>query len=88
MKNYKTQLVALAEFANGTSYRIEQIKASGACRITDTNDGKTSYSSSIANAWKNVRYQARLNYKYENTTMWPSRMYFERGQEAHHVSHH
>lgn len=77
MKEYKKQLVALASFANDKSYRIEQIKASGACRITDLNDGKTSHSSSIPNAWKNVRYQARVNWKFENTTMWPSRMHLE-----------
>ena len=81
MKDYIEQLVALSEFANGTSFEIVQINPKGACRITSFNDKKTSYSGSIVNAWKNVRYQAGITHRYENTTSWPSRAYFEHGAE-------
>ena len=76
-------VVATAEFANNLRFEIAQIKANGACRITDLMTRKTSYSHSVANAWKSIRYQAGLTFRYENTTTWPSRGYFERGAEQY-----
>lgn len=63
-------LVAVAEFAPNGRWTIEQIKKSGACRITDKN-GKHSYARSIPNAWKNVSYQARVRPDTNNTHGWP-----------------
>jgi hypothetical protein len=63
-------LVAIAEFANGSKFMIKQIKASGACRIIDMRTDKASYSSSIPAAWRNVRYQAQILAKTQNTTGW------------------
>lgn len=67
---FQPQLVALADFANGTRFKIDQVKRSGACRITDLNTEKSSYSSSIPNAWKSVRYQAGIVHRTENTSGW------------------
>ncbi len=86
-RKFKPHLVAVAEFANNLRFEIMQIKANGACRITDLVSGKYSHSHSIPNAWKSVRYQAGVTHRYENTTSWPSRGYFERGQEAHATKH-
>ena len=81
--NFKQHVIATACFANNLRFSITQIKASGACRITDLSDGSLSYSHSIANAWKSIKYQAGVIPRYENTTTWPSRGYFERGAEAY-----
>ena len=74
-KQFTPQLVALADFANKSRFQIEQVNAKGGCRITDLNTGKYSFSGSIPNAWKSVRYQANITDRTENTTGWhPNRM--------------
>ena len=69
-KGFKPILIGLSDFANGTRFRIDQIKRGGACRITSVHDGKVSYSGSIPNAWKSVMFQADVDYHTQNTSRW------------------
>ena len=68
--NFKATLVAKAEFANGESFQIDQVKASGACRITDLVTGVASYSHNIPNAWKSVMFKAGIDDRTHNTSRW------------------
>lgn len=73
MSNSKFQqfLIGMAEFANGTRFRIDQVKACGSCKITDLNNGNHSYAGSPAKAWSSVRYQASVRPDTHNTHGWP-----------------
>jgi len=65
---YKAHTIGSAEFANGTKFRIDQVKASGACRIIDTVHGTIkNYTHDITAAWRSVRYQARVIDRTERT---------------------
>lgn len=68
--NYQATLIAKAEFANGEAYQIDQVKASGACRVTDLNTMGTSYAHNIPNAWKSVMFKAGVDDRTNNTTKW------------------
>jgi hypothetical protein len=70
MSEFKPYNIATATFANGESFKIDRVKASGACRITDTNTGTASYAHSIANAWKSVMFKARVDERTHNTSRW------------------
>jgi len=69
-RHYKPTLIAKAEFANGEAYQIDQVKASGACRVTDLTTKAVSYAHSVPNAWKSVMFKARLDERTNNTTRW------------------
>ena len=70
MKSFKHTNIATATFANDEAFKIDQVKASGACRITDLNTGVQSYAHSIANAWKSVMFKARVDERTHNTSRW------------------
>ncbi len=63
-------LVGIAEFSNGKRLRIDQIKTSGACSITDMNTGVVQYARNIPNAWKALRFMAHVRKDTQNTTKW------------------
>ena len=45
---FTPRLLSIAEFANGMSFRIDQVKASGACRVIDLDTNKVrNYTHSI-----------------------------------------
>lgn len=68
--SYKATLIAKAEFANGESFQIDQVKASGACRVTDLTTKVQSYAHNIPNAWKSVMFKAGVDERTSNTTRW------------------
>lgn len=68
--NYQATLIAKAEFANGEAYQIDQVKASGACRVTDLTTKAVSYAHNIPNAWKSVMFKANMDERTNNTTRW------------------
>jgi len=68
--NYQAQMVAKAEFANGEAFQIDQVKASGACRVTDLNTKAESFAHNVPNAWKSVMFKARMDDRTNNTTKW------------------
>ena len=57
---YRAHTIGSADFANGTSFRIDQVKAKGACRVTNLRDSSINYTYTIAAAWRSVRYMARI----------------------------
>lgn len=67
---FKPHIIGEADFANGTAFRIVQVKEGGSCKITDLNTDKYSYAGSIAKAWSSVRYQSSITQRTENTTGW------------------
>ena len=69
MNKFRAHTVGSADFANGTAYRIDQIKASGACQVVDLATNKvTNYTSSIPAAWRSVKFMARVHPKTNRTT--------------------
>lgn len=59
---FTPRLLSIAEFANGTSFRIDQVKASGACRVSDLNTNKVrNYTHSIDAAWRSIMFNAKLD---------------------------
>lgn len=65
---FKPILIALANFANGMKFKIEQVKRRGACRVTELNSGQESYSHTIPGAWRSIRYQAKITHKTERSS--------------------
>lgn len=71
MSKFIPHMIGNADFANGSSFRIDQVKVDGSCRITDENTKAISYAGSIAKAWGSVRYQASVRPDTGNTHGWP-----------------
>ena len=58
-KNFIPRAIGSANFANGSSFLVEQVNPKGGCRITDK-EGNFSYSRSEAKAWASVRYMGKI----------------------------
>jgi len=58
-KDFVPVRIGTGDFANGSLFHIDQINKRGGCRITDKL-GNRSYAHNLANAWANVRYQAKI----------------------------
>jgi len=69
VKPFKHLFIGSLSLANERTFAIWQIKPSGACRITD-DQGKQTYSGSIANAWKSVCFQGDMDWRTNNTSKW------------------
>ncbi len=67
-KEFQPVLLSTADFANGTQFQLHQVNKRGACRITDAGTKKTSYAHNFANAWSNIRYQARITWKTQRSS--------------------
>ena len=65
---YVPHMIGSAEFANGSKFRIDQIKKSGRCRVTNLINDKTNYTHNPVNAWASVRYMAKISQKSERST--------------------
>ena len=66
-KDFVPILIGTGDFANGSWFQVDQINARGGCRITDK-FGNRSYAHNEANAWANVRYQAKITFKTERSS--------------------
>jgi hypothetical protein len=59
---FKPILLSVAEFANGQSFRIDRVKASGACRVTDLVTNKVrNYTHSESAAWRSIMFNAGVD---------------------------
>jgi len=67
---FKPHLIGVYDFANGSHLRVDQVKKSGACRITNLKTRAQSYSHNIANAMKSVLFQAKVDHRTHNTSGW------------------
>ena len=67
-KEFQPVLLSTADFANGTQFQLHQVNKRGACRITDVGTKKTSYAHNFANAWANIRYQAKITWKTQRSS--------------------
>jgi len=62
-------LIALADFANGKKFRIEQVNKRGACRVVDEVSKKiTGHTHDVPGAWRSIRYQARISQNTERSS--------------------
>jgi len=67
---FKPFVIGRADFANGEAFQIDQVKPTGACRITDLNTKVESFAHNVCNAWKSVMFKARLDERTQNTSRW------------------
>ena len=60
-EKFQPVLLATADFANDTKFRIEQVNSNGACRVINAVTGKIlNHIHNVVKAWARVRYSAKI----------------------------
>lgn len=72
---FQPHLVGICTFANGKVFRVDQIKANGTCMVTNINERTRTYARNITNAYKSIKFQARINTQTQNTSGWNDNPY-------------